>query len=119
MKASENSDATSSAVRPLLVGAVDYLVVHVGEVLGEHDLVALVDEVSTDHVEVQERARVAHVDLVVDGGTAHIHADLALADGLELLLAMRLAVIDEHGYLAASCRCNAPAGRRKAMPARS
>ena len=82
----------------LLVGAVDDLVVHVGEVLGEGDLVALVGEVAADDVEGQKRAAVAHVDLVVDGGTAHVHANLARLDGLELLLLVRLAVVDEHGY---------------------
>ena len=35
----------------LLVCAVDDLVVHVGEVLGERDLIALVHEVAADHVE--------------------------------------------------------------------
>ena len=82
----------------LLVGAVDDLVVHVGEVLGEGDLVALVGEVAADDVEGQKRAAVAHVDLVVDGGPAHVHADLARLDGLEFLLLVRLAVVDEHGY---------------------
>ena len=35
----------------LLVGAVDDLVVDVGEVLGERDLVPLEHEVAADHVE--------------------------------------------------------------------
>ncbi len=82
----------------LLVGAVDDLVVHVGEVLGKRHLVALVLQVAADDVKGQEGAAVAHVDLVVDRGAADIHADLARLDGLELDLLVKLGVIDEHGY---------------------
>ena len=80
----------------LFVGTVDDFVVDVGEVLGKRDLIALEHEVAANHVERQERARVADVDLVVDRGAADVHADLALFDGLKLLFAVRLAVIDEH-----------------------
>ena len=79
-----------------LVGPVDDLVVHVREVLRERDLVALVHQVAANHVEREERARVADVNLVVDGGSADVHADLALLEGDELLLLVRLAVVDEH-----------------------
>ena len=80
----------------LLVGAVDDLVVDIGKVLGKRDLIALEHEVAADHVKRQERARVADVDLVVDRRAADVHADLALFDGLKLLFAVRLAVVDEH-----------------------
>ena len=83
----------------LLVGAVDDLVIDVGEVLGKGDLIALVHEVTADHVKREERAGVADVDLVVDGGAAHVHADLAVFDGLKLLFFVGLAVVDEHGAL--------------------
>ena len=83
---------------PLLICAVDDLVVHVREVLGKRHLIALVGEVTPDDVEGKEGAAVAHVNLVVDGGAADIHANLAGLDGRELLLLVRLAVIDEHGY---------------------
>ena len=86
----------------LLVGAVDDLVVHIGQVLGEGDLVALIGEVAADHVEGQEGAAVADMDLVVDRGAAHIHADLARLDGHELFLAMVLGVVDQHD--SSSCR---------------
>ena len=82
----------------LLVGAVDDLVIHVGEVLGKRDLVALVHEVTANHVKAEERAGVADVDLVVHRGAAHVHAQLARLDGLKLLLTVVLAVIDEHGF---------------------
>ena len=83
----------------LLVGTVDDLVVDVGEVLGKRHLVALIDEVATDNVKRKKRTRIAHVNLVVDSRAAHIHADLARLEGLELLLAMELVVVDEHGKL--------------------
>jgi hypothetical protein len=80
----------------LLVRAVDDFVVHVRQVLGKRDLVALVLQVAANHVEAQERARVAYVDLVVHGGAAHVHADLALVYGLELFLLVGLGVVYEH-----------------------
>ena len=92
----------------LVVGAVDDLVVNVREVLGKGDLVALVHEITADDVEGQEGPGVADVDLVVDRGTADVHANLALLDGDKLLLAVRLAVVDEHERLLAD---GARAGR--------
>ena len=83
---------------PLLVGAVDDLIVHVGEVLRKRDLVATCNQPAANHVEADERARVANVDVVVDGGAAHVHADLALLDGLEVFLLVRAAVVDLHGW---------------------
>ncbi len=83
----------------LLVGAVDNLIVDVREVLGEGDLVAARDEPATNHVKADERAGIADVDVVVDRGAAHVHADLAGLDGLELFLFMGSAVIDTHSLL--------------------
>ena len=80
----------------LLVGLLDDLVVDVGDVLDEGHLVAAPLEVAADDIEGDEGARVADVDAVVDGGTAHVHAHLAgLARG-ELLFAARLRVVDLH-----------------------
>ena len=81
---------------PLLVGAIDDLVVHVGEVLREGDLVTARDEPAANHVEADKRACVADVDVVVHRGAAHVHADLALLDGLKVLFLMRSAVVDLH-----------------------
>ena len=80
----------------LLIGTVDDLVVDVGQVLGERHGVALVGQIAPDHVEAEERACIADMDLVVDRGAADIHADLARLDRLELLLLVHLAVIDKH-----------------------
>ena len=83
----------------LLVGALDNLVVDIGEVLGERDLVAARDEPAANHIEADERAGVADVNVVVDRGAAHVHADLAGLDGLELFLFMGSAVVDTHSLL--------------------
>ena len=83
----------------LLVGALDDLVIDIGEVLGERDLVAARDEPATNHVKANERAGIADVDVVVDRGAAHVHADLAGLDGLELFLFMGSAVVDTHSLL--------------------
>ena len=95
---SENSVATSAPFG-LLVGALDDLVIDIGEVLGERDLVAARDEPATNHVKADERAGIADVDVVVDRGAAHVHADLAGLDGLELFLFMGSAVVDTHSLL--------------------
>ena len=83
----------------LLVAALDDLVIDIGEVLGERDLVAARDEPATNHVKADERAGIADVDVVVDRGAAHVHADLAGLDGLELFLFMGSAVVDTHSLL--------------------
>ena len=83
----------------LLVGALDDLVIDIGEVLGKRDLVAARNEPATNHVEADERAGVADVNVVVDRGAAHVHADLAGLDGLELFLFMGSAVVDTHSLL--------------------
>ena len=83
----------------LLVGALDDLVVDIGEVLGKRDLVTARDEPAANHIKADERAGVANVDVVVDRGAAHVHADLAGLDGLELFLFMGSAVVDTHSLL--------------------
>ena len=83
----------------LLIGALDDLVIDIGEVLGKRDFVATRDEPAADHIEADERAGVADVDVVVDRGAAHVHADLAGLDRLELFLFMGSAVVDTHSLL--------------------
>ena len=63
------------------------------------NIVAARDEPTADHVETDEGAGVADVDVVVHGGAAHVHADLALLDGTEVLFLVSGAVVDFHGYL--------------------
>ena len=80
----------------LLVGALDDLIVHVGKILRKGHLKTLGHEPTANDVEANKGTGVANVDIVVDGGAAHVHADLALFDRCELFLFMRGAVIDTH-----------------------
>ncbi len=85
-------------VHPLLAGAVDDLVVHVGEVLDVGHLVAQVLQVAADHVARHEGEHVPHVGLVLDGHAADVHAHLAGAQGLELAEGAGHAVVDAEGH---------------------
>ena len=70
----------------LFVCALDDLVVHVGEVLHERHLVAAVLEIAAQHVEHDDRARVADVDVVIHRRAAGVHTHLAGLDRHELFL---------------------------------
>ena len=70
----------------LLVCLFDDLIVDVGEVLYELDLIAAVLKVAAQRVEDDKRTRVADVEVVVDRRTAGVHLDLALFERDELLL---------------------------------
>src|SRR5262249_8328383 len=67
-----------------LAGADDQLVVDVGDVDDEGDLVAEVGQEALDGVEDDRPDHVADVAGLVDGGAADVHADLAGAAGAEL-----------------------------------
>ena len=71
----------------LLVGALDDLVVHVGEVLDKGDLIATVLQIAAQNVKEDDRAGVADVNQVVNGGAAGVHAHLARLDRDKFLLA--------------------------------
>ena len=86
-----------------LVCALDDLVVDVGEVLGERDVVAALDEPAADDVERKERAGVSDVDVVVDRGAADIHGHLAGNDRLEVDLAPQRRVVELHGACVSLC----------------
>ena len=79
-----------------LVGAADHLIVDIGEVLNELDLIALVLKVAAKRVEHDERARIADVEIVVDGRAAGIDAHLARLNRDEFFLAAGLCVINLH-----------------------
>ena len=82
----------------LLVGAVDHLVVDVGEVLHERHVVAAPLQVPAQHVEHDERTRVADVNVVVDRRAAGVDAHLALVQGNQFFFSSRLRVIDPHRF---------------------
>ncbi len=68
---------------PGLAGGVVDLVVHVGDVLDQGHLVALVLEEALEQREDHERTRVAHVHPPVDGRAARVDAHLPRLAGLE------------------------------------
>jgi hypothetical protein len=65
------------------------LVVHVGDVLDQGDLVAARGEPGAQHGEDDVRPGVADVHEVVDRGTAGVDADLAVVARHELLFTLR------------------------------
>ena len=74
--------------------AADDLVVHVGDVAHERDLVARRLEPAADHVEGDEGAAVADVAVVVDGDAADVHAHAAGFKGFEGALIARKGRVD-------------------------
>ena len=89
----------------------DDLVVHVGDVLHERHVEAAPHKVTADHVEADERAGVADVNVVVHGRSAHVHAHLAALERLEVDLRAGLRIVEsDHGVLA-SCLALAPRSR--------
>ena len=71
--------------RAEFLGADDELVVHVGDVDDEGDLIAEIGQIALDRVEDDGADHVADVARLVDGRPADVHADLAGLDRLELL----------------------------------
>ena len=108
----------------LLVGAADHLVIDVGEVLHEGDLIALVLQIAAKRVEDDRRARVADVNIVVDRRSAGVNRDLSRGDRHKLFLAAALCVIDLHvrcppRYSVFPTGCGfPPPSARRAAPAR-
>ena len=78
---------------PFLGGAADDLVVHVGHILHEGDIEAAPAEVTANHIEGDERARVADVDAVVHRGPADVHGHLPGLDGFEVDLASQARIV--------------------------
>ena len=97
----------------LLVGALDDLVVHVGEVLHERHLVAAVLQIAAQHVEHDDRARVADVDVVIHRRAAGVHAHFARLDRHELFLLHGHGVVQFHIQAPLRRICN-----KKAPPCR-
>ena len=97
----------------LLVGALDDLVVHVGEVLHERHLVAAVLQIAAQHVEHDDRARVADVDVVIHRRAAGVHTHFARLDRHELFLLHGHGVVQFHIQAPLRRICN-----KKAPPCR-
>ena len=82
----------------LLLRAPDDLVIDIGDVLDEGDLVTAILQVLAHHVEDEEGARVADVNVVVDRGATCVHRHLARLVRHELLFAAGRGVVDLHGH---------------------
>src|SRR5271166_5544771 len=83
-----------------LLGQIDQLVVHVGDVDHPGDTVAEIDKIALDRIKDNRPDHVADVAFRVDGRPADVHADLAGGDRVEGLLGLTQRVIDSqrHGY---------------------
>ena len=81
----------------LLARAADDLVVDVGEVLHEGHGIAAVFEVAAEHVEDDKAARVADMEVVVDGRAAGVHLDLAGLNRDKFLFFAGERVVKLHG----------------------
>ena len=88
----------------LFVGLLDDLVINVGDIGDELHVEAAPGEVAADDVEADERTGVADVDVVVHGGTAHVHADLPVLKRLERHLLAKFGVVDlKHLHSCSMC----------------
>ena len=81
---------------PFFFGAVDDLIVHIGEVLDVFDLVSPVFQILSQRIEYDERPGVSDVEIIVHGRTADIHPDLAFFDGLQFFFLSGQCIIYSH-----------------------
>ncbi len=81
---------------PCFPGPVDNLVVHIGKVLDIEDIIAPVGQIPPDSVKKDQRPGIAQVDIVVGGGAADIHINLAGFTRLERLLPPGQGIINLH-----------------------
>ena len=94
-----------------LVGLLDDLVVHIGDVLHECHLIPTPYEITADGIERDEGTGIADMDVVVHRGAAHVHAHLALAQRDKGALFACHGVVDlDHRF--SSETGNAPKGAR-------
>ena len=88
---------SASIGSPVLRGALDDLVVDIGDVAHVGDLVAAGAQPARHDVEHHHEARMAEVTVVIDRNAANVHAHLAWNDRLEFLFFARQSVIElEH-----------------------
>src|SRR6185436_13099026 len=77
-----------------LARAVDDLVVDVGDVAHVRDAQPAMTQVAVHHVEHHQHAGITHVEVVVDGDTAAVHAYVTGFDGPQFLLLARQGIVD-------------------------
>ena len=95
----------------LFVGLLDDLVIDVGDIGDEFHVEAAPGEVAADDIEADERTGIADMDVVVHGGTAHVHADLPVLERLERHLLTKFGVVDlKHLHSCSMCMPHGAAG---------
>ena len=100
-----------SCASAFFVGLLDDLVINVGDVGDELHVEAAPGEVAADDVEADKRTGVADMDVVVHGGTAHVHADLPVLERLERHLLAKFGVVDlKHLHSCSMCMPHGAAG---------
>ena len=93
---------------PLFFSSLDDLVVHIGKILDEFDLIPSVLEIFSHGVKHYERSGIAYVEVIVDGRTAHIHSYLSFFDRYKLFLFSRQSIINLHFYFPLSLSLSLP-----------
>ena len=87
---------------PLLIGALDNLIVDIGKVLDKCHLIPPVLQIPAKGVEDADGPGVADVNQVIDGGTADVHLYLALLYGDKGLGPLAEGVINFHAHIRSS-----------------
>ena len=91
--------AVASALAALAGGALDDLVVDVGEVLDELHLEAAIDQVAANDVHGDEQPRVADVGVILGRHATHVHPQHPIrVQGDELVLATGQRGVDTDGH---------------------
>ena len=80
----------------LLIGAADDLIVDIRKILHKAHVVAAVFKIAAQHIEHAQRAGVADVDIVINGGAAGIDFDLTRCDRFQFFLLPGQCVINLH-----------------------
>ena len=84
----------------ILSGPIDDLVIDIGEVLDEFNLITAELKISSDHIEYERAARMADMAVVIHRHTTDIHPDRLWLERLERLFFPGECVVDrEHGLV--------------------
>ena len=81
-------------IHAFFVGAVDDLIVHIGEVLDISHIIAAVGKVAAHHIKGHDGTGVAQMDIVIGGGAADIHFDFSLFHGNKFFFFVSQCIID-------------------------
>ena len=82
-------------VNACFIGAIDNLVVDIGEVAHKANFVAKVLEITIKSVKDDSGAGVPDMTIVIDGDSAYVHADLVCYKRNEFLFFPRQGVVDQ------------------------